>query len=328
MGYQDIPRSNCLYCLTMNNTVLQELSNSGINNRLEYNNNRTITDLIPQIAQLAVVPIVLVGNTLILWAISRFSSLQKVTYYLLGNLAVADIVYAIGITLNSLCVILKLGEYFLNTSFFLLLMSGGTSLSGTVLVSVHSFLAVRFPVRFRDGFDLKIAGFLLAGMWIFWIAHALAVILTLGDSKLEVAFSVSKVVLNLVHLVILICLQLSTVRQIKKTKRSLRGQGHPITSATLDRLNNMSKIVAIVSTIAVLCCIAWIPTSILILLRFFCPTCGITVTQMRMSRVCFLPNLIGNIVIYFVKSKEFKKVFKTMCKCRTNQVSPEVIEMH
>ena len=318
----------------MNLSSAQQLFNNSTISDLK-DMNKTLSDFIPQIGQLFTALLVLTGNSLILWAIHHFSSLHKVTYYLLGNIAVADVVYAVGLAMSSVCVIFGLGTTALTIVSFPLLVSGWMSLSGTVLVSLHSFVAVKFPVRFNDGFDPKMAVLLMAGIWGFWIVHTVTGILTVDwnyqeqDDSLELpiadAYTVSRVALNVMHLAVLVCLQVSTVLQIRSAKRSLQGQGqgHPVTSAALDRLNNTSRIVGIVSTITVLCLIAWIPVSVLVLLQIFCPSCGITVTHYRLSRICFLPNLIGNIVIYFVKSREFKKVLKIMCKCRANQVSPE-----
>ena len=320
----------------MNSSSVDELLNNSIRSNGQNETSRTSSNFIAfQIGLLCIIPFVFVGNVLILWAIHKFKSLHKVTYYLLGNLAVADIIVAVGFALVNLSSLFGLGIYAFIFGNLLGFVANGISLSGTVLVSLHSFVAVRFPVRFRDGFHVKIAAFLGICTWIFWISHSLFGVLTLVfqlNSSTDIVdsftsdYSVSKAVLNLIHLVVLVCLQLSTVLHIRKKKRRVQAQGppgNPITSASLQRLNNTSKIVWIVSAIAVLCLIAWLPTSILVLLARFCPSCGDTAKYIPITTLGVLPNMIGNIAIYFVKSREFKKVFKALCKCRANQVHPE-----
>ena len=318
----------------MNISITPELSNNSLggNETIQTFNNFGALN----IGLLCIILLVLAGNFLILWAIYKFNSLHKVTYYLLGNLAVADIIVAVGLTIITFHNLLGLGIHSFLFGNLLTLLSHGISLSGTVLVSVHSFLAVRFPVRFRDGFDLKIAAVLGATTWIFWISHSLTAILTanfqskesvdISRPAISTQFIISKAVLTLTHLVVLVCLQVSTVLRIRKKKTTVQAQGppgNPITEAATDRLNNTSKIVWIVSAITVLCIIAYLPTSILSLILRLCPSCGVTANHVRLSIFCLVPNMIGNIIIYFIKSKEFKKVFKTLCKCRSNQVHPE-----
>ena len=322
----------------MNVSIAPEFLNSSIENNVQNETSQTTFNNLTvfQIGILIIILLVLAGNFLILWAIYKFNSLHKVTYYLLGNLAVADIIVAIGFACVFFSHVFGLRNYPFIIGTGLVFISHGISLSGTVLVSVHSFLAVRFPVRFRDGFDLKIAGILGLVTWLFWISLSLTGLLTSNfqldqtvDNNLvsfTKPYAITKAVLTLLHLVVLVYLQVSTVIRIRKKKTAAEAQGppgNPITNAILNRLKNTSKIVWIVSAIAVLCIIAWLPTSILSLLLRLCPSCGVTGKHFRLSGFGLVPNMIGNIVIYFVKSKEFKKVFKTLCKCRSNQVHPE-----
>ena len=319
--------------LTMNVSVIDDLSNNRINIILNETSKTGLSFLL--IGLLCVSPFVIAGNVLILLAICKFSSLHKVTYYFLGNLAVADIIVAVGLATQNLSILLGLGDIPLICGNLTVTVSNGVSLSGTVLVSLHSFLAVKFPVRFRDGFDHKTAGIIGVITWLFWIGHTLTGILTanfhsVSPDTAAVPFTrgyiVSKSVFNLINLLILVCLQVSTVLLIRKKKAALHTQGppgNPITTAALDRLNNTSRIVWIVSVIAVLCIIAWLPNSILLLLITYCPSCGVKTLHVRIASLGFVPNMIGNIIIYFIKSRELKKVFKILCKCRSNQVHPE-----
>ena len=131
--------------------------------------------------------------------------------------------------------------------------------------------------------------------------------------------------LIIVQLLLLVCMQVSTVAGIRQSHASLQNQqpqGNPITAAAQARLDSMSKTVVIVSIITVLILIAWLPVIILFPIAKFG---GLKETDATtIASVCFLPNMIGNVVIYFLKSKEFKKVICVICKCN-NQVNPQAL---
>ena len=211
----------------------------------------------------------------------------------------------------------------------------GGSLSGTLIICLHTFLAVKFPIRFRDGFTVKVASALVAVEWIilvivFLIGALTSTIRYENDGKfagvdLLPVLGRFRPFMIVVHLLLLLFFQVSTVAELRKRRATVHNQqpqGNPITAAAQGRLDALSKTVVIVSIITGLTLIAWLPTLILFPISQFCTHCGIKKIHVAaIGSVCFLPNLLGNVVIYFIKSKEFKKVICTICK--SNQVNPQ-----
>ena len=298
---------------------------------------RPISELIPLLVPLVIVPFVLSGNSVILYAIRKFKSLHKVTYYLLGNLAIADISFAITLAIRCIFNLTnKLDKYPCIITNFIVGTSGGGSLSGTLIVCLHTYLAVRFPARFSSGFTVKVAAVLVIGAWSFWSIFLLIGVLT-GDQEFQefkdscyfmsgyfnYEFITSFCVLVQVLLLILVFFQASTVYLIKRKEASLRAQGsqgNPSTAVSLNKLKKTSNVVGIVTLILIFNLIAFVPITTAGLLHIYCESCQVSAELAGKLSAFLMPNMICNIIIYFVKSKEFKKLLPKVCK--SNQVNP------
>ena len=324
----------------MNVSYLQEYNNDTITDNLDDNSNKSAQvqeesnkydQVIYYFALFLLVPLILAGNSLILWAIARFKSLNKVTYYLLGNLAVADILSAVGIALRSIIHLIPVlaTDWIIRCQIFLFNVSLLGSLSGTFIISLHTFLAVKSPVLFRDGFTVKLAAQLVTFEWllviILFFINALKCEIQFENDgsfvgvKFQPGLSILTGSLVIIHVLLLVSLQVSTVIKVEKSRSSLQNQppqGNPVTAAVQARLDTLSRTVVIVSIITVLILIAWLPALILFPIAKMCSNCGIKESDVAtIASVCFLPNMIGNFVIYFIKSKEFNDVLCTICKC-------------
>ena len=300
---------------------------------------RPISELIPLLVPLVIVPFALSGNSTILYAIRKFKSLHKVTYHLLGNLAVADILLALTITvLCSFNLANKLDKYSCIIASFFVLVSSGASISGTVIVCLHTYFAVRFPDQFRSGFTRKVAAALVIGAWSFWSIFLLIGALT-GDEDFQSfqescypaagyfrhEFITAVCILFQLHLLILVFFQVSTVYLINRNEASLRAQasqGNPNTTVSLNKLKKTSSIVGIVTVILIFTLIAWVPVTTSALLYMYCESCDISPKQVGMMNCFIMPNMISNVIIYFVKSREFKKLLPKVCK--RHQVNPVI----
>ena len=299
---------------------------------------RPISELIPLIAPLFIVPFVLCGNSVVLYAISKFKSLHKVTYYLLANLAIADILLAFGLIIRCLFNLAnKLDKYSCILSNFIAAVSGGGSLSGTLIVCLHTHFGVRFPDRFHSGFTVKVAAALVIGAWSLWTIFPLIGVLT-GNPEFETfkescyllsgyfshRFVTAFCILVQAQLLILVFFQVSTVILVNRQEasfRALASQGNPSAAVSLNRLKKNASIVGIVTLILIFALIAWVPITISALILMYCPTCNITAEQVGMMAGFNVPYMVSNVIIYFVKSKEFNKLLPKVCK--RQQVHPQ-----
>ena len=324
-------------------TMMTNDSNDMLNDSVEWmledeKDTRPLSDYIPLLVQLAVVPFVLCGNTVILWAIRKFQSLHIVTYYLLGNLAVADILLAINLAIRCILNLTnRLDKYPCIISNFVTLVSAGGNISGTLIVCLHSYFAVRFPIRFFNGFTTKHAASLLSTAWLFWIVFNVIGVLT-GHKEFQVfenscypmsgyfspTFVKCLIFLLQGHLLILVWIQVSTVLLIRTNKAALTSgsfQDDPSTAASLIKLKKTSKIVGMVGLILLFTLIGWVPVTTMALLFYYCESCHITAEQVGLMTAFLLPNMISNVIIYFVKTKEFKRLLPKVCN--RSQVNPD-----
>ena len=297
---------------------------------------RPVSELIAIIVPLFIVPFVLSGNSAVLCAISKFKSLHKVAYYLLGNLAIADITTAI--TLLIRCIFNLLNRLDINhcmTNQFFATVATGSSLSGTLIVCLHSFFAVRFPEQFRSGFTVKVAALLVIGSWSGWSFVSVIGLFTnnkefqsaencnVFSGNFNYTYATFVCILVQLHLLLLVFFQVSTVYLIKRKEASLRaqaGQGNPSTAVSLNKLKKMSSVVGIVTVILIFTLIAYVPISTAALLYMYCDSCEITQQHMALMSVFIIPNMISNVIIYFLKSGEFNKLLPKVCK--RHQVNP------
>ena len=282
--------------------------------------------------KLSISVFVLAGNTMILLAIKKAKSLHEVTYYLLANLAVSDIL--LGLSVGSHAVVrLVEANGFACAAVSLGNLSGGISMSGVLLLCVQSFLCMRFPVRFRTGFSKRTAAILIIATWVLWTCHTVyggvqLYRLDRYDGKCGVMSGKNDHLwMGIIafvgdgHMIALSVLQVALLVMIHRRKRSLRSQRQPSCIAEsarhLKRLNNFSKMVTIIGMVLVLFLVSWGPFLVALSVFTVCeePWCK------QLEEIGALPsmtilNSLGNVFIYWKKSDEFRAAFSNMCRCR------------
>ena len=283
--------------------------------------------LIQSIVFLLIGPLVIAANSVILWAIKNYKSLHKVTYYLLADLAVSDI-------LCGVVSILRFLAYFSDSkklcvfSIFLTGLAYLGTLSGTLTISLHSCLAIKGHTRFLNGISVRVVKIIITVKWIVGIIISLATFVNGPGSNHEKdscsifggyythGFLIVLATTCWTTVAAVIFTQAFTVIYVQCKKRALRSQapqGNPSTANHLKKLKERSKVVTMITIIVVLNTVALLPVSIVGMLHIFCESCGISQGHVALSAVSCLLSLFGNIVVYFLKSREFKKVLRAMC---------------
>ena len=113
---------------------------------------------------LVLIPLIILGNTLILAAIKYQKSLHKITYYLLGNLAVADLLFGLNMVVRvALIIANKFNALYCLITTFIAILAGGGSLSGLLFICIQNFIAVKFVFSARNGLSAKKASVLVVG---------------------------------------------------------------------------------------------------------------------------------------------------------------------
>jgi len=297
-----------------------------------------------QVIRIFVFPVIIVGNSLILLAIKRHKSLKKVTYYLLGNLAVADLVFGFNLGLRGMFSILKLNSpLFCAITTQVSILALGSSLTGLVLICTQTFLSARFLFVGRNLFSNKIGMFLVAGSWLSWSAFLLWGILTAdikgmrfnGNCSIYNGFATETFltfisVICAVHIVLIIWLQLHTLflirRQRNSLQRNLVSHVNPdaATMTKINKVNRAARITQIVTIVLLVTLFSWGPSSIGLLLFFACgETCGVTDRIIERLLICTAFQSVSNVFVYSLKSPEFREAFAHILRCRRAVIEPD-----
>jgi hypothetical protein len=123
------------------------------------------------VIQTSLIPVILLSNLLILFAIKKSKNLHKLSYYLMANVAVADGSVAISLAIRLLTQTSYDGRGCLASCAFLVL-SNGASISGVLLLCVHNFRSAKYHKLLKNGFSDGAARGLIAGSWLLWTALA------------------------------------------------------------------------------------------------------------------------------------------------------------
>ena len=283
--------------------------------------------------------LVLAGNSLILVAIKRSKSLHQVTYYLLANLAVSDILFGVCIGLHAVssfteshamsCIIVGLSN-----------LSGGSCMSGVLFLALQSFLCLKFPLKFRMGFNNKTAVIMILGSWAFWACQGVSAYVhrisssdNTNDSICEAVSSNNKnhplmwvfTAVGDIHMVTLIVLQVSSLVMIHRRRKLLQAQvrsacREPSTigesARHMKRLNKFGRTVEITTYVLVLFLVSWGPMLFSLSLFLVCgERCNFMDNHTWISNLTIL-NSLGNVFIYWKKSDEFRAAFSNICHCK------------
>ena len=278
-------------------------------------------------------PCVIAANSVILWAIKNYKSLHKVTYYLLADLAVSDILCGVVAILRFLAYFSDSKKLCVFSTFLTGLAYLGT-LSGTLTISLHSCLGIKWHTRFLNGISVSVVKMIIAVKWIVGIIISLGTFVNGPGSNREKdscsffggyyahAFLIIMATTCCTFVAVIIFTQAFTVIYVNYKRKGLHSQapqGNPSTANHLKKLKERSKVVAMITIIVVLNTVALLPVTIIGMLHIFSESCGISQRQVALSSVSSIPSLVGNVIVYFLKSKEFKKVLRAMCNWHRTQ---------
>ena len=283
--------------------------------------------------------LVLSGNALILMALKKSKSLHKATRLLLANVAVADMLYGVSLGLHSL---LRMTSISGGTcaSMSLANVSGGSSMSGILLLCVQCFLCIRYLVRFKTGLSKRLAIVLIFTSWILWTGHSIYGYVRFhalgrdGDNLCGIISTKNDYIwmgilafTGDIHVIVLAILQVSSLVLIQRKKQEFRAQAQrPESSSStaeparhLNRLNKFSRLVSIITMVLVMFVLTWGP--FLVALSVFVVYREDEKINSHLQENGILPaltvfNSFGNIIIYWKKSEEIRDALSNICRCK------------
>ncbi len=115
---------------------------------------------------------ILISNAMIVAAIHRNKYLHKVTYYLIGNLAIADLVFGICLTLRFFLLVLNRMSFTpCMVVLSLLVTSSGASVTFIAFLSFERYLAVKHVYSFKVILTNTTVWKLIISCWIYWLFY-------------------------------------------------------------------------------------------------------------------------------------------------------------
>ena len=317
----------------------------------ESNASSTLTIFVA--VQVLLVVFILIGNTLILLAIRKGHLIRKVSYYFIANLAMADIFFGLALALRLVFVLT--GSLNTETCVLILVMATVTGLSsatGILHLCLESYLAVRHIIVFKTAFTPKVAWALIVSSWLVWSLLCLLILYHPDADEIPPAacnfahpffnriFLATTCIAGLLIMLVIVVIQLLTVFHVRKHFHGmLNQQQQPQQSGTtsskekgkesdrqkrmLARVSAMSQLVALILISFIL---TWGPYLLALLLHTFCPSCGVNGLHLVYLVFVVSLNSAANVVIFAIKSKEFRKAFKKMLSCRRAPIQVEPIQ--
>ena len=91
----------------------------------------------------------------------------------------------------------------------------------------------------------------------------------------------------------------------------------------LSRVSAMSQLVALILASYV---VTWGPYTLAVMLMCICPSCGVAGLHLVYLTLVISLNSAANVVIFAVKSREFRKAFKKMCTCSSRGRASSKVE--
>jgi hypothetical protein len=322
-----------------NSTWLPDLSNSSdanLNTTTDPGRNNTVVLVI----QGFVIPVIIFGNALILAAIHKSSCLRKTTYYLIGNLAVADLLF--GLILGVRVVLMLLDRI---TSFVCLLINlvglipTACSTSAILIICVQNLTIVKFLHTTKPGLSSKVATVLIAVSWGLWFVVSFLGYMTahsdaqldnrcfLGNGQYDRGFLATLSVIGMLQLVVIFILQALTIFTIQQEKRFLQRQMQanvePVTNAIkLNILQKATRLGRIITVLLAVTLLSWGPFIFGLAIFVLCPSENCITGDLLMALLTFTAiNSTVNVFIYRLKSKQFRDAFASLLWCQ-NSVTP------
>ncbi|BES96053.1 unnamed protein product [Nesidiocoris tenuis] len=298
------------------------------------NLNQPTLVIFAQILYALVCVVGLLGNTLVIYVVLRFSKMQTVTNMYIVNLAVADECFLIGIPFLIATMSLELwpfGHVMCKIYMATTSINQFTSSIFLTIMSADRYVAVCHPIsapKVRTPFISKVVSL------VAWTASAVLMVPVFMYAKLEIlgdpeqsscniiwpesekltgqtAFTLYTFVLGFfIPLILIFCFYFLVIRKLQtvgpKNKSKEKKKSH----------RKVTKLVLTVITVYVLC---WLPYWIMQVALIFTPPnqcqSRITVTVFLIAGCLSYSNSAMNPILYAFLSDNFKKSFMKACTC-------------
>ena len=286
--------------------------------------NVNIASIVNQVVQIFFIVIILFANGLILAAIRQSKKLQKLTFYLLGGVAVGDALFAFAFA-SKFILKDKWNGYGCMLCCFFVLVSSLSSFSCVLFTTIQNFISVKFYAYAKNGLSNRSAKLLVAGIWVFWSIVGSTGFITadvtkenpgnlcfIGNALYSSSFLLMLSVIALAKFVFVIVLQVYTILIVKQQHSHIQSQLNTNVAANVVKVRNIqrvARVTKIITLVLLLTLFSWGPLLVAFAVISVCPeTCGVTGEHILILASLLFINSFGNVFIYGMKSEEFREV--------------------
>ncbi|XP_020892135.1 5-hydroxytryptamine receptor 2A-like [Exaiptasia diaphana] len=241
--------------------------------------------------------VIVTGNALVIAALTLSRLHRKRRYYLIANLAIADLM--VGMVTLPLYIyhIIQNQNTGVRTAFILFdIMFGVESLLGLLTLALERLYAICWPMNHRT---VK-RNHLLLIIVCTWMISAVTGFTTLLNPSQNVFFFYILPLLTTIH--VIICISYSTIWW---KVRSTPVIGEHAQEQRVRHERTLAKTLFIVTVLSIL---AWLPAEILNIILPFCLPCQRTLTQFAyLAKFLQFGNSFINPIVYVLRIPEFRK---------------------
>ncbi|XP_041374345.1 melatonin receptor type 1B-B-like [Gigantopelta aegis] len=290
---------------------------------------QTTAEIIISVFEIAIVPVIVGGNILIISAVCRFKNLRSASNVMIASLAVGDLMMG-GIYMPTKLLLTFYGHLFAHRmpcliNIFLSSFSVMTAMLLLSMISIERFYAVQFPFHYHSN--------MTARRCVAWSTTTFAVSLvmalpSLGGIDLWTSgirclntkvlpgyyvWSLTLVIL-MVQLVGFLCFLRVLAAEISIRMRFVNVQQS-------ERRCPDSVKSTLILTVYVFSILCWIPQAVYLFVAKLNPQ-TVSVFNLRVVSFTAVCSSGVNCFIYGTKNSSFRRAFRKMFRCRVRQVEP------
>ncbi|XP_069140288.1 galanin receptor type 1-like [Argopecten irradians] len=281
------------------------------------------------------------GNGMVIWAIYRNPKMRKTTNYFIGNLAVADLLFALWIPFIMATRITRVwvfGDFICKLVTYVQFVSGISSILTLMMISIERFFSI--CLLSSKKMTKEIACFVILGIWILSLSFPVPIAwaqlereLVLNDVTLTYCgiiwpehFHIDvylSFMVTFFYIAPLMIILTNYYKIFNFVRRSLRRTGRLTRSElrTRRKLRLTKMFVAIVVSFLIM----WSPFFVVSFLAVYLHS--ITSTQFTITIIVALANTGQNPIIYGFFNKAFRKEFKNIFHCKRQLQPAEITDV-
>ena len=262
------------------------------------------------------------GNVVALWLFYKHESLRTISNRFLASLSIADVL--VGLVIDPYWIVIRCWnsrrvqrKLFMITKMLWIHTTAATTLN-SCCVSIDRFIAIRFPFRYQDSLTKRRCFAVIILVWFISLSLPFLMFSREGMDRKELLVSITFTICLVPLLVVSFCYILIFKLARKQFRRILETTNIPDSGENIRvRVVQNLKAIKTVGFVLSACIITWMPSLVLLLVRFYyieeekrCRLRKLTfVVSPWVEAIAFTSSAI-NPLIYYFRNSDFRRAFR------------------